>query len=73
MIVVDLGAGTFEISVVVQQMEASEDLLGAFADEGDYLIGTEKTMPVHQPDDLAVTRHQNQRANWTAALKTRSA
>jgi hypothetical protein len=33
-------------------------LLGTVADQGDDLVGTEKTMPVNKPDDLAVALHK---------------
>lgn len=33
-------------------------MLRTAADQGDDLVGTEKTVPVNQPDDLSVSLHK---------------
>jgi len=41
-----LGAGTFEVSVVKEQLQPANNLLLAAADEGNDLMGMQKTVAV---------------------------
>jgi hypothetical protein len=65
----DLGAGTLKVTVVIQKLQTSDKLLRAATHEGDDLIGTEKTMPVDEPDDLMVAFRQLNGCNRQNALK----
>ena len=56
--VVELSARTLQIRMVIQQLQSSQNLLGTAANESHDLRGTEKTMPVHKPDDFAVALRQ---------------
>jgi len=50
-IVIALGAGAFQKAVVVEEMEAPQDLLRAFTDEGYNVGRAEKTIPVNETND----------------------
>ena len=39
---------------MIKELKASQDLLFASIQQSDNLMGTEKTMPVNKPDDLAI-------------------
>jgi hypothetical protein len=39
---------------VIQKFQSSQNLLPTASHEGNNVIGTEKTVPVDEPDDLAV-------------------
>jgi len=54
----DLGARAFKVSVVKQHLQPPHNLLFAAAHERHDLTGTEKTMPVNEPDDVAVALRQ---------------
>lgn len=54
-VVLDLGARTFEVSVMKQQLQSPDNLLLAATKQGDDLMGTQKTMPVDEPDEVTVT------------------
>ena len=52
-----------------EQLQPPYDLLLAAAHERYDLIGTEKTMPVNEPDDVAVALSQLDRRNRGNALE----
>ena len=54
----DLGARSFKIAVVKEQLQPPHNLLLAAAKQRDNLMGTQKTMPVNEPDEVAVARRQ---------------
>jgi hypothetical protein len=54
MVVVELCSWPFQIAMVVKQLQPPQELLGAVADKGNDLGGTEKTMAVNLPDDFVV-------------------
>jgi hypothetical protein len=56
--------------VVKEQLKSSHNLLLAAADERHDLIGTEKPMPVNDPDNLPVTFTQPQGSSDENAFET---
>ena len=67
--VFELGARAFQVSVVVKEMQAAEKLLRLVADEHHDLLGTEKTMPAKEPDDVVVALGQLQRSGIGSATE----
>jgi hypothetical protein len=61
--VFELGAGTFQVSAVIEEMQTAEKLLGIVTNESNNLVGTEKAVPVDKPDDLVVAIRQCNRWN----------
>ena len=49
--VFELSAGTLQVSVVKEQLQPSENLPFTSANEGADVRGTQKPMPVNEPDD----------------------
>jgi len=66
----DLGAGSLQVSVVVEQFQPPQNLLLAAAHERNNVLGTEKTVPVNEPDDLAVALLKLHGGNFCGAFKT---
>ena len=54
MIIVELGARTFQKTVMVEQFQSTQELLLTAGNERIDLGRTDKTKPLHQPDDFAV-------------------
>ncbi len=69
-VVLELGAGTFQVSVVVEQFQPPQKLLRTAGKQSEDVVGTEKTMPVDEPDDLVVTIRQLQRRNCWNTIET---
>lgn len=61
--VFELGAGAFQVSMVVKQVQSTEEGLRPVANERNDLLGTEKTMPADESDDLLVAFRQGNRRN----------
>lgn len=57
-IVVELGTGALKVAVVVEQLEPPQKLLRTPAHECDEMGGTQKPVPVNQPDYLTVALRQ---------------
>src|SRR2546425_419761 len=55
---IDLGAWTLQIPVVIEQLQSTQNLLSAAADEGHNVGGTQKTVPVNEPDDMTISGRQ---------------
>ena len=55
--------------MMIEQLQSSQDLQGTTTDEGDDLAGTEKTMPVDEPDDVAVAFRELYRGNFGSAVE----
>jgi integrase/recombinase XerD len=67
----DLSAGAFQISGVIQQLQPPHRLLLTALHEGSYLLGTEKTMPMNKPDDRSVALLQRKGRNCGNTFETR--
>ena len=70
MVVFKLRARTFQISVVIQQLQPPQDLLGAATEECDDVRGTKKTVPVNQLDDRVVALDELHWGNRGSTLET---
>jgi hypothetical protein len=53
-VVVELGAGTLQIAVVEEQLQAPQELLRLIREEYRKLRRTQKTVPLHMAKDFAV-------------------
>lgn len=73
MVIVNLAAGAFQISVVIQQFQPPQKLLLAAAQKRHNLRRTEKTMPVNEADDLTVTPGELHGCNRGSAFEARKA
>lgn len=69
-IVVELGTGPLQVTVVVEQLQSPQNLLRAAPDKGRDLTGTKKTMPMNLPDDVVIAFGQLQPANRGNAFET---
>ena len=69
--VLKLGAWTFDVAMMKKQLQPTHDLLFVSVKKRDDLMGTEKTMPVHKPDDLTVAFRRLDGCNRGNALETR--
>lgn len=56
--------------MVKKQVQPTHDLLFAAAKQCADLMGTEKTMPIDEPDDLAVALGKLNRCNRKSAFET---
>jgi hypothetical protein len=65
-VVLKLGAGTFQKSVVVEQLQSPQHLQLTVAHKRDDLAGTQKSMPVNEPDHGAVAFRELHRGNGGA-------
>jgi hypothetical protein len=54
-----------------QPLQPAGQILCATANQGDDLLGTQKTVPVDEPNDIVVTLRQPDRRNRGDTLKTR--
>ena len=69
MVVFELGAGSFQISVVVEEMQSSKKGLRTAAYERNDLLGTEKTMPANEPEDVEVAFGELHGSNFGGAVE----
>src|SRR5436190_14158807 len=70
MVIVELRARPLQIAVMIEQLQSAQNLLRAFADQRNDLRGTEKAMPVNQPDDFPVSLCELHGSNQTRAFET---
>jgi hypothetical protein len=61
-----LDAGPFQKAVVIEELQSPQQLQGTAAGKGDDLVGTQKPMPVDQPENAAVAASQLHRCNGGA-------
>jgi hypothetical protein len=54
---------------VIQQLQAAQYLLRTSTNEGNNLIGTQKTVPMNEPDDLLVAFNKLYGDNWGNTIK----
>ena len=70
MVVIDLGAGSFQKPVMIEQLQTSKDLLRAGTNEGDDLLGTKKPMPMNHANNLTVAIRELHDGNASSAFET---
>ena len=71
MIIVDLRARAFQVTVVIQQLQSPQKLLRTIARERDDLRRTQKTIPMNQTDDFTVALGDLYGVNERCAFETR--
>ncbi len=68
--VVDLGSGTFQITVVVEQLKTTKEVLPAATDQGNQMGRPKKPMPMHLAQHLTVAFGQVDARNTGGTLET---
>ena len=68
-VVLKLGARPFQIAVMKESLQPAGHLLGAAANQGDDLVGTQKPVPVNEPDNFVVAHRQLDGCNRGNTLK----
>ena len=69
-VVLDLGARTFEVAVMKEQLQPPNNLLFAAAKQCGDLMRTQKTMSVDEPDNVVVAAGQLDGCDRGNAAKT---
>jgi hypothetical protein len=69
-VILELGPRAFQISVVVEEFQPPRYLLGAGPKQGVDLMGTKKTMPVNEPEDVAVAFRESHEHDCGSAFES---
>jgi len=64
-----LGARTFQVAEVKQSLQPAGQILCAAANQGDDLVGTQKPVPVDEPEYVVVALRQLDRRNFNNTLE----
>lgn len=70
-VILDLRTRSFEIAVVIQELEPPQNLLAAAFGERNDLVGTEKSLPMNMPEDVEIPWGELERTDASRAFETR--